>query len=352
MSILVLRGQRSEALAQYETCRRILAGELDVAPSQATTRLYEQIRAGQLEGVTRPSPITLSPLPPSKPPLPFSNLPTPLTPFLGREQELVDGRRLLATHRLVTLTGVGGTGKTRLALEIARSLTEGGSHRGAPALASPAFQDGICWVELAPLTDPALIPHAVAAGLGFREQPGQQMERTLAEYLRPRQLLLLLDNCEHLVAACAQFVHQWLQASPGLHILATSREPYHLRGEQRFPVAPLGADSACQLFVQCAHRIDGAFALAPAGAAIAELCRLLDYLPLAIELLAARIDRFSPEEMLLHLQASRLDLLSGDARDLPPRQQTVRKAIQHSYDLLTGDERALLSHPGRLCRRL
>lgn len=346
MSILALRGQPSEALAQYERCRKILADELDVEPSQETSKLYEQIRAGQFGRVIRPSPIPLAPLPPGKRPLPLRTLPTPLTTFLGREQELADGRRLLAAHRLITLTGVGGTGKTRLALEIARSLAEDGRQAAASALDAPQFPDGICWVELAPLPDPALIPQAVAARLDLREQPGEPIERTLAEYLRPRQLLLLLDNCEHLVAGCAQLVHQWLANSPNLHILATSREPLHLRGEQRFPVAPLGADSACQLFVQCAHRIDPAFALESAGAAIAELCRQLDYLPLAIELLAARIDLFSPEAMLMRLQASRLDLLHGDARDLPARQRTVRKAIQHSYDLLADNERALFRTVG------
>ena len=341
MSILALRGQRSEALAQYETCRQILADELDVAPAQETRRLYEQIRAGQFEEAVRPSPIPLSPLGPSKPSLPLHNLPTPLTAFLGREQELLDARRLLAAHRLVTLTGVGGTGKTRLALEIARALAEGGRQGPASGLDTPPFRDGICWVELAPLTNPTLIPQAVARSLGLGEQGGQPIERVLAEYLHPRQLLLLLDNCEHLVAPCAQYVHQWLEASPELRILATSREPLHLRGEQRFAVAPLEADSACRLFVQCARQVDPAFVLPPESAAVREVCRRVDYLPLAIELLAARIDLLSPEAMLLRLQASRLDLLHGDARDLPPRQQTVRNAIQHSYDLLTEDERAL-----------
>ena len=341
MAILALRGQRSAALAQYATCRQILADELDVAPSAATQALYAQIRAGQLVPPTRPALITLAPPGLSKAPLPCNNLPAPLTPLLGREQELVDARRLLTTHRLLTLTGVGGTGKTRLALELARALADDGAACGASALATPPFKDGICWVELAPLTDPALIPQAVAKSLGVGEQPGQPLESTLAEYLRPRELLIALDNCEHLVAPCAQFVLQWLENSPKLHILATSREPLHLRGEQRFPVAPLAADAARRLFVQCARQIDPAFALAPAGAAIEELCRRVDYLPLAVELLAARIDLFSPEAMLLRLQASPLDMLAGDARDLPPRQQTVRSAIQHSYDLLTGDERAL-----------
>lgn len=341
MSILALRGQRSEALAQYEACRQILAGELDVTPSEETTELYERIRSGQFEGAGRPAPVTSSPPGPSKPPLPLHNLPTPLNAFLGREQELVDARRLLGAHRLLTLTGVGGTGKTRLALEIAHSLAAEERDAAASSAGTLPFEDGICWVELAPLTDPALIPQAVAKSLGVREQGGQPIEHTLAEYLRRRRLLLLLDNCEHLIAPCAQSVHQWLEASPDLHILATSREPLHLRGEQRFPVAPLAADSACRLFVQCARQINPSFALAPESPAIAELCRRLDYLPLAIELLAARIDLFSPEDMLVRLQTSPLDLLSGGARDLPPRQQTVRSAIQHSYDLLTGGERAL-----------
>jgi predicted ATPase len=186
----------------------------------------------------------------------------------------------------------------------------------------------------------------------LREEAHQQLMSILALRGQRSEALAQYETCRRIladelavepshVAPCAQFVRQWLHNSPDLHILATSREPLHLRGEQRYPVAPLSADAACQLFVQCARQVEPAFALTPASAAIGELCRRLDYLPLAIELLAARIDLFSPEAMLVRLEASRLDLLSGDARDLPPRQQTVRNAIQHSYELLTGGERAL-----------
>jgi predicted ATPase len=207
---------------------------------------------------------------------------------------------------------------------------------------NPKFPDGIWWVELAPLTDARLIPEAVAKVLGLREQPGHPVERLLLEMLKTRRLLLLLDNCEHLVAECAAWVHQWLHASPHLHVLATSREPLQLLGEQRFPVAPLAAAAASELFVQRAQLVAPAFTRTSAnGATIDHLCQQVDYLPLAIELLAARSDIFTPQVMLERLQARPLDLVSAELRDLPARQRTLRHTIQHSYELLTEREQAL-----------
>jgi predicted ATPase len=197
-------------------------------------------------------------------------------------------------------------------------------------------------VELAQLTDVALIPEAVAKVLGLREQPVQPLDRLLLETLKARHLLLLLDNCEHLVAGYAAWVHHWLHHCPHLHILATSREPLQLLGEQRFPVAPLAAAAASELFVQRAQLVDPAFTRTIAnGAAIDQLCQQVDYLPLAIELLVARSDLFSPQAMVERLQAHPLDLLSAEMCDLPARQRTLRHTIQHSYDLLTEREQAL-----------
>lgn len=291
----------------------------------------------QLPSTDLPAP---TPVTPKGPP---TNLPASLTTFLGRSQEIIDGCRLVTTSRLLTLTGVGGAGKTRLALEMAWSILEFRFEiLDSRVTDNPKFPDGIWWVELAPLTDAVLIPEAVAKVLGLREQPGHPLERLLLETLKTKRLLLLLDNCEHLAAGCAAWVHQWLHHCPHLHILATSREPLQLLGEQRFPVAPLAAAAASELFVQRAQLVDPAFNRTDANRAeIDQLCQQVDYLPLAIELLAARSDRFSPQAMVEQLQARPLDLLSAEMRDLPVRQRTLRRTIQHSYDLLTEREQAL-----------
>ncbi len=353
-----------EALAQRVGCARITIRRIEadeLKPSQQLAELFAEHLGVPLaerkrwlqfaRGIAQfPQPqvsdlpaMTL--VPRVKPP---TNLSAPLTSFLGRDHEIINGCRLVTTSRLLTLTGVGGAGKTRLALEMARSILDSsGTDNPNAKLASLSwkdlkFPDGIWWVELAPLSDGALIPETVAKVLGLREQPGQSLERLLAETLKTRQMLLLLDNCEHLAAACAQWVQQWLHESPHLHILATSREPLQLLGEQRFPVAPLAADSASELFVQRARLVDPTFTRTAAnGAAIDQICQQVDYLPLAIELLAARSDLFSPQVMVERLQARPLDLVSAEMRDLPPRQRTLRHTIQHSYDLLIEREQAL-----------
>lgn len=328
------------------TIRRIEADELK--PSQQLAELLAEqlgIPAAQRKqwlqfarGLASQPPVSETDLPISvaeRPLPPPTNLPIPLTSFLGREQALADGCRLLSANRLLTLTGVGGTGKTRLAQEIARALF------AADRAANRHFADGVWWVDLAPLMDAALIPKVVATALGVREQPGQPIEGLLADYLKAKQLLLILDNCEHLVAACAQWVQQWLHSSADLQIMATSREPLQLLGEQRFPVAPLAAVPAGELFVQRAQLVDPAFTRTPTiGAAIDQLCAQVDYLPLAIELLAARSDLFAPQVLLERLQARPLDLLSTGLRNLLVRQRALRHTIQHSYDLLSEQEQA------------
>ncbi|MBX2999566.1 MAG: helix-turn-helix domain-containing protein [Caldilineaceae bacterium] len=344
---ITVRRIEADELKPSQQLAELLASHLGVTTAQRHAWLS---LARGLEPLPQSPPIDLPAMTPATPKGPPTNLPAPLTSFLGRDHEIVDGYRLLTTSRLLTLTGVGGAGKTRLALEMARAILDfrfwildsGVTDNPKSTIQNPKFPDGIWWVELAPLTDAGLIPEAVAKVVGLREQPGQPLDRLLLEMIKSRRLLLLLDNCEHLAAGCAAWVHQWLRASPHLHILATSREPLQLLGEQRFPVAPLAAAAASDLFVQRAQLVDPAFMRTDAnGAAIDQLCQQVDYLPLAIELLAAHSDHFSPQALVEGLQARPLDLLSAEMRDLPARQRTLRQTIQHSYDLLTEGEQRL-----------
>jgi predicted ATPase/class 3 adenylate cyclase len=273
------------------------------------------------------------------------NLPAQPTELIGREAELEHVRRLLTTPgtRLVTLTGPGGTGKTRIAVQAGAELLD-------------AFPDGVWWVPLAELTDPELVPEAIAAALGVREQAGQPLMAALTDYLGPRRTLLVLDNLEQILGT-ATHLAALLEAAPGLAILATSREPLRLRAEREVPVAPLTlppegilvtpemalASPAVQLFVARAQAVKPDFALTADNAApVVAICRSLDGLPLAIELAAARVRLLAPAALLARLEA-RLPLLTGGARDLPARQQTLRAAIAWSHDLLDPAEQTLFS---------
>jgi predicted ATPase/DNA-binding CsgD family transcriptional regulator len=262
-------------------------------------------------------------------------LPAQLSSFVGRERELTELDALLAEFRLVTLTGAGGSGKTRLALEAAERVS---GRIGQPAT----------FVDFAPITDPALAVSTIAAALGVRERLTSPLLATLLESLRPRQLLLLLDNLEHLLPAAAGPVSELLAACPRLRILSTSRIPLRIRGEREYPVDPLGlpvpADltspdrlagtEAVELFVQRAQASDPHFALTSANAhAVAAICRRLDGLPLAIELAAGQSKVLAPDA-LLHRLERRLPLLTSGAADAPARQRTLRDAIAWSYDLL------------------
>jgi predicted ATPase/class 3 adenylate cyclase len=274
-----------------------------------------------------------------------SNLPLQTTPFIGREREVGEIAGLLRREgvRLVTLTGAGGTGKTRLALQVGSAVLEG-------------FERGVYFVNLAPLTDADLVASAIAETLKVKEIPGQDILAALVEYLRDRQLLLVLDNFEHLLPA-AGVVHRLLVDCSSLSILVTSRAVLHLSADHEYQVAPLAvpdlehpADPAqlsqydsVALFVERAQAVRPGFAVTNDNApAVAEICYRLDGLPLAIELAAARIRLFPPQALLLRL-SSRLKVLTGGARDLPPRQQALRNTVEWSYSLLSPPEQILFA---------
>ena len=272
-----------------------------------------------------------------------TNVPWPVSSLLGRETELAVIRDLIGTdrQRLVTLTGVGGSGKTRLAIEVATELLD-------------QFVDGVWFVDLTPTSSPALVPRSVAGALGVREVQAAPILDALLGFLRRKRLLLVLDNCEHLIDACAKLADRLLTACPDLHVLATSREPLRIDGERRWPVQPLAVPdlngqptfdalagtAAVRLFVERARAIDPGFALTEANAAsVAQVCARLDGIPLAIELAASRLGVLEVEQV-----AARLDdafrLLAGGARGGPTRQQTMEAALTWSYDLLTPAEQA------------
>jgi predicted ATPase/DNA-binding CsgD family transcriptional regulator len=271
-----------------------------------------------------------------------SNLPQEPNSFVGRERELDELRKLLCATRMLTLTGPGGIGKTRLALRML-------------ATAAGEFPDGAYYVELADLEpgNPDLVVARAAAALGVSEEQGRPLLDTIADALRPRTLLLALDNCEHLIDACARICHRLLASSPELRLLATSREPLRVAGETVWPVPPLVVTprgpagelfrgEAVQLFTQRAVAAAPGLALTPSAADdVAELCRALDGIPLAIELAAARVRALSVEQIRLRM-ADRFGLLTTGDRTAPPRQRTLRAAIDWSHDLLTEQEQVLL----------
>jgi predicted ATPase/class 3 adenylate cyclase len=272
-----------------------------------------------------------------------NNLPPQLTSFIGREKELAEIRRLFAATRLLTLTGAGGCGKTRLALQVAADLLDD----------SPG---GVWLVELAALTDGAMVVQAAASALSIREVPGQPVLQTVIDYLKTRQMILVLDNCEHLLGACAEIAGAILRHCPGVSLLATSREGLGVAGEQTYrvpsmslpdPVQPQTPESLCQsesarLFVERAGQGQPDFHVTPQNTAVlASICRRLDGIPLAIELAAARVRALSLEEINSKLD-QRFRLLTGGSRTALPRQQTLRSLIDWSYVLLNLQEQMLM----------
>lgn len=337
MRLYVFAGQRQQAIRQFEELRETLARELEVEPEPESAQLHAQVlsgdaaapvveKAGEVHSWAR------------------HNLPAPANQFIGRERQKVEVGRLLRSTRLLTLVGPGGCGKSRLSLEVATQVVDG-------------YRDGVWLVELASLSDPDLVPQAVAGALGIREMPGALLVDTLNNWLRTREVLLLLDNCEHLIDACAGLAESLLQTSPELDILATSREPLRISGETTWQVPSLTLPDpnlehdvtylrryeAVQLFVDRACRAWPDFELtAENAAAVAMLCYRLDGIPLAIELAAARVRALSVAQIVDRL-SDRFRLLKGGSRAAMSRQQTLRAALDWSYNLLSEQERILFA---------
>ncbi len=281
---------------------------------------------------------TLScPLPPRN-----HNLPAQLNSFIGREREIGELKKMLATARLVTLTSSGGTGKSRLSLQVAYELL-------------PEYPDGVWFIELAPVADERRVPQTVASVLGVKEDAGRPVVEALIRFVRDRRILVILDNCEHLVQACADLAKQLLQSGPHVKILASSREHLHVAGEVNYPVPALAVPDrsertagealaryeAVRLFVDRAIAAQPSFELTAAnGAIVADICRRLDGIPLAIELAAARVRALSVEQIAARLNDC-FHLLTGGDKTALPRQQTLRASIDWSYALLSIPEREL-----------
>jgi predicted ATPase/DNA-binding CsgD family transcriptional regulator len=339
--LYALLGRRREALWQYERLREALFREFGAEPKAATVRLHEEIWAGTF-------PPAHSPLAVGSPSeaLPAAgaggrhNLPLARTSFVGRERETLEVKRLLAMTRLLTLTGVGGSGKTRLALKVASDL-------------AGAYPDGAWLVELAALSEGELVTQAVAKALGVREQPGRPLTETLKDALRAKKVLLVVDNCEHLIEAVVRLVDVLLDSCPGLRVLATSRETLSAAGEVAWVVPSLTVPDSGQastaerlegyesvrLFIDRARQRNPSFVLTQSnGPAVAQVCRRLEGIPLAIELAAARKGVLSVERIAERLDDS-LRLLTAGGRTALPRHRTLRATLEWSHELLGEPER-------------
>lgn len=321
-------GDRGAALKQYDVCVRALQAEMGVEPSRETTSLYQWVKHAPSERRALAAQI--------------ANLPIPLSSFIGRVKELAELKELLTTNRLLTLTGAGGSGKTRLAIQVAAELVD-------------RFREGVWWVDLSAHTDEMLVPPTVAQVLGVRQTSNQPVTELLKDFLHEKHLLLVLDNCEHLVAACAQLADDLLTHCPNLKILATSREAFGIAGELVYQVPTLSLPTGLRLastdllmeyegirlFVERARAVESVFRLMEQNAAaVLEICRRLDGIPLALELAAARTKVLSVYHIAGRLN-DRFNLLTQGSRTALPRQQTLRAAIDWSYDLLPDEERLL-----------
>lgn len=367
MRLYALSGERQQALRQYQTLREVLLAELEVEPGPTAEQLHQAIRDGSYPPI---DPAGMFPMQaqhldqttglidPRNNREPKHNLPAELTSFIGRSEEIDTLNRMVIEHRLVTLTGSGGIGKTRLALKIASSMIPSGA---AGVTAANQFADGVYLVELAALSDPDLVGQATFQALGLPEQPGIVFSDVLVRFLAQKHLLLILDNCEHLLNACVQMADRLLKACPNLHILATSREILSVPGEIPYRVpsmatpytltnlrsplalADIAQVEAVQLFVERAAQVSPGMEITETnGPLIAQIVRRLDGIPLAIELAAARVRMLTIEQI-----AARLDntfhLLTGGSRTVLPRQQTLKATLDWSYELLSPKEQLLFT---------
>lgn len=334
-------GDRTSALEQYEIATRALRNDLGVEPSAETRLLVERISQ---------QPVSASPA------ARFTNLPQPLTSFVGRENELEQLQAILLpaptwsgglstqSSVLVTLLGPGGSGKTRLAIELGRILVD-------------EYTDGVWWVELAYLGGDSLVAQALAKTIGVREEPDATIEQSLADVLSKRSSLIILDNCEHLLHECARLVQVLAPTCPNIRWLATSRTPLSIAGEQVYRVPKLAVPApdpaiqpaaltlieypAVRLFIERAGDSPASFTLTDQNAVfVAQICRRLDGIPLALEIAAARLQEMPAQELAAHLD-ERFEWLSGAGTDAPGRHQTLRALFDWSFELLTPPERAM-----------
>jgi predicted ATPase/DNA-binding SARP family transcriptional activator len=328
-------GRQADALRTYQQARTVLVDELGIEPGEELRNLEARILA-QDPGLDAP---VRDSHPAVEPTAHRGQIPRPLTRFVGRDEECEHLAGLIREHRLVTIVGPGGTGKTRLATEVALGLEVTG-----------ALEDGANLIELAPLLDPDGIVSTIASalGVGFADPAANALGRgfrspveQLVDHLRGRSILLVLDNCEHLISPVASLAEQLLVSCPELRVLATSREALSVPGEVLMPLRPMAADEAAELFADRARAVQPGFALDDeTGAITADICSRLDGLPLAVELAAARLRALPLTELAARLD-DRFRVLTGGARTALPRQQTLRAVVDWSYDLLFDDERRL-----------
>ncbi len=343
MKALADIGDSAAAIQVYRDLRLCLRNTLNTEADPETTLAFHRIHDSARRRTQSASQATRTSREPR-----ITRIPVPLTPLIGRSQEMWEVRQRLRKSRLLTLTGTGGVGKTRLAIEIAEAMKDD-------------FAGGACFVELAQFNDPALVAREVMEALGLKSDARRTPVETLVDRLASSDLLLVLDNCEHLVQPCAELAGSLLAACPHLRILTTSRQPLGIAGESVWPVPPLAVPPEAQsvvnrckdliaeyveyeavaLFVERAQQIRSDFTLTVHNVeAVSQVCRRLDGIPLAIELAAARVRSLTVEDIDSRLD-ERFQLLTGGSRTALPRHQTLRSLVDWSYDLLTDPERAL-----------